>query len=169
MIEAGTAANQVIIESSPALTNTASVYELDAMDRWLTAIESDESDARLRDKIVANKPADLADGCYLPTGQRITEYLGINGGTGQCATLFPIFSNPRGAAGQRKTLDILKCHLAPIRFSSYPVTFTDAQRVALKAAFPNGVCDYQRLGVGQVPPGGTWLNYSDGPSREHWH
>jgi hypothetical protein len=30
---------------------------------------------------------------------------------------------------------------------------------ALKAAFPNGVCDYSKPGVGQVPLAGTWLMF----------
>jgi hypothetical protein len=42
------------------------------------------------------------------------------------------------------------------------VRFTAAQRRALRAAFPEGVCAYDRPAVGSTPPMGTWLTYGDG-------
>ena len=73
----------------------------------------------------------------------------------------------RAVPGRRRTrgswparscrCDVLKCRLAPIDFRDYPVPFTDAQRARLRAAFPGGVCDYSRPGVGQQRPRGTWL------------
>ncbi|MDX6258631.1 MAG: hypothetical protein QOH84_319 [Kribbellaceae bacterium] len=73
----GTAANQVIIESSldPAQSAAASRYELDAMDRWLAAITADGSRRTAQQKVIANKPADLSDGCYLSATQRIQQKL----------------------------------------------------------------------------------------------
>lgn len=56
---------------------------------------------------------------------------------------------------------MLKCRLRPLDFRDYPVTFTAADRKRLRAAFPGGVCDYSRPGVGQRAPIGTWLSYGD--------
>ena len=38
--------------------------------------------------------------------------------------------------------------------------FTSAEKALLRKAFPSGVCDYSRKGVGERPPRGTWLDYS---------
>jgi hypothetical protein len=158
MSEAGTVANQVIIENSPLLIEVANVFELDAMERWLTAIDADSSDLALSDKIAADKPADLSDGCFSPSGDLILEPLSY-GGTGRCATLYPVFANPRLAAGEPLTRNILECRRQRVDFSSYPVTFTADQRARLRAAFPDGVCDYSRRGVGQQTPRTTWIDY----------
>jgi hypothetical protein len=134
------------------------VYELDAMDRWLTAIGTDRTHRDRAAKVVANKPADLGDGCYLPSGERIRERLAYPP-TGQCGELYPVAANPRLVAGAELSMNVLKCRLAPIDFRDYPVRFTVAQRTQLRQAFPGGVCDYSRRGVGQQRPHGTWLHY----------
>jgi hypothetical protein len=55
---------------------------------------------------------------------------------------------------------VLKCRLRPLDFAAYaPVVFTPAEQAQLRTAFPSGVCDYQRPGVGQQRPKGTWLDY----------
>ena len=54
---------------------------------------------------------------------------------------------------------VLKCALRPLDFADYPVAFTDGQKATLRAAFPTGVCDYQRRGPQQQRPAGTWLTY----------
>jgi hypothetical protein len=157
----GTAANQVIIESlpTPAQIAAANAYELDAMDRWLTAIDTDHSAQPLPDKIINSKPADLTDGCYLPSGQRISEPLTYPA-SGRCGAVYPVASNPRLVAGEGLTRSALKCSLRPIDFAEYPVTFTAAEQVTLRATFPTGVCDYTLPGVGQRTPIGTWRYYS---------
>jgi Tannase-like family of unknown function (DUF6351) len=55
----------------------------------------------------------------------------------------------------------LKCSLQPLNFRSYPVTFTAAEPQELRQTFPSGVCDYNRPGVGQQRPIGSWLSYGD--------
>jgi hypothetical protein len=158
MHAAGTAANQVIIENSVATAGTAAVYELAAMDRWLTAIDADTSDRPRSAKVAADRPGDVTDGCFAADGTLVHETLSY-GGTGQCATLFPVAANTRLVAGAPLAMTQLKCALAPIDWSAYPVVFTPEQQAALRRAFPTGVCDYTRPGVGQVPPGGTWRVY----------
>ncbi|MET9001002.1 DUF6351 family protein [Amycolatopsis sp. NPDC004169] len=158
----GTAANQVIIENHATAAEAAAAggYELDAMDRWLTAIDADRSHRSRQQKVLANRPADLADGCYLSPTERITEPLTYPA-TGRCGALYPVAADTRMVAGESLALDVLKCRLQPLDFRDYPVTFTAAERKRLRAAFPDGVCDYSRPGVGQRAPIGTWLSYGD--------
>jgi Tannase-like family of unknown function (DUF6351) len=59
----------------------------------------------------------------------------------------------------------LKCRLRPLDFGDYPVTFTAAEKQELRQAFPTGVCDYNKTGVGSRPPIASWLSYGDNPDR----
>jgi hypothetical protein len=156
----GTAANQVIIASSPdpAQAGAAAVYELAAMDRWLTAIGDDRSHRDRAAKVIANKPNDLADGCYVSAGERIVEPLTYPS-SGRCGALYPAASNPRLVAGADLSMKTLKCRMTRLDFDDYGVTFTDAEKAQLRAAFPNGVCDFSRTGVSERGPRGTWLVY----------
>lgn len=129
-----------------------------AMDRWLTAVEEDDSRRPLAQKIVANRPDDVRDQCKGLDGSVVRE--------GHCPE--PVqtrFSTPRNVAGMGPTADVLKCQLEPLDRRDYAATpLTDAQWERLRAAFPTGVCDYSRPGVGQqdtVP----WLSY--GTSTRH--
>ncbi len=158
----GSAANQVIIENMPlpAELNAANDYELDGMDQWLTAIESDHSHRNQRNKVIADRPRDISDGCYLLATQLVHEPLTDPAG-GQCAARFPIAANTRTSAGQTLSMIAQKCQLKAIDFSAYGVTFSPDEQTALKAAFPTGVCDYSKPGVGQQKPVGDWLSYGD--------
>jgi hypothetical protein len=158
MTAAGTVANQVIIENGVATAAAASVYELAAMDRWLTAIDGDHSRRPLSVKVGADRPVDVSDGCLRNDGTLVHEPLSY-GGSGQCATLFPVGSNTRLVAGEPLAMPVLKCALAPLNFADYPVAFTAAQKAELRSAFPTGVCDYRRPGPQQRRPAGTWLTY----------
>jgi hypothetical protein len=159
----GTAVNQVIIESQPTLAEQAVVnaYELGAMDRWLTAIGSDNSRRAAQSKVIADKPADLGDGCYVSTTQRLVAPV-TDPATGPCAAAYPVAVNPRLNSGESLRMNVLKCALTPLNFAGYaPITFTAAERAQLRAAFPTGVCDYHRPGVGQRGPIAPWLSYGD--------
>lgn len=157
----GTAANQVIIMTSmdQAQSGAAARYELDAMDRWLAAISADTSRRSAQQKVIANKPADLGDGCYLSATQRIQERL-VYPPAGQCGAAYPVAANPRIVAGADVGMSTLKCALKPLDLRAYPVAFTAADQAKLRRAFPTGVCDYSRPGSGQKPPSGTWIDYS---------
>jgi hypothetical protein len=154
----GNGDNQVIIENGLNTIAQASVYELAAMDRWLTAIDADSSHRPLSAKVAANRPGDVSDGCFLPTGTLVHEPLSYQG-SGQCAAAFPVAGNTRLAAGQPLAMTALKCWLKPLDFADYPVSFTDQQKESLRGAFPHGVCDYSRQGIAEVAPGGTWRYY----------
>ncbi len=122
------------------------------MDQWLRNIAEDTSDDSASVKVRRNKPTGLVDACYTETGEKITD-------EAACKRLYPVHANPRLAAGEPPTDDILKCALkaADARGYVHPLTADQLQR--LKAIFPQGVCDYSRHGVGQQLVEGTWLSY----------
>ncbi len=158
----GTAANQVIIENQPTPDQiaAANVYELAAMDQWLTDIAADHSSNTAQRKVIADKPAGLGDGCYLTASQRLEQPLTYPA-SGQCGAIYPIGADTRLAAGESTLENVLKCQLRPLNFDDYrPAKFTVAEKAELRSAFPRGVCDYRRPGVGQQRPIGTWINYS---------
>lgn len=158
--ENGTAANQVIIASAPSAgpATAAAIYELDAMDRWLSAIGNDRSKRSLASKVIANKPGDLTDGCYVSATERISEEWTYPS-SGRCGELFPMPANPRLVAGADLSMKTLKCRTKPLDFADYPVTFSDADKALLKQAFPTGVCDYRKPGVAERGPKGDWQQY----------
>jgi len=158
----GTSANQVIITSQPTPDQIAAsyIYELAAMDQWLTNIEADGSHRSQQAKVIANKPTGLGDGCYLSASNRIVEQLTYPA-SGQCGAVYPVGANTRLVAGQKLSQTVLKCHLKPLNWADYaPITFTAEEKAHLRSAFPAGVCDYSKPGVGQQRPRGVWLDYS---------
>jgi hypothetical protein len=160
----GTDGNQVIIENPPTAAGivAANTYELAEMDAWLTNIENDQSHQSAREKVLADKPAGLTDGCFLSATNLVHQTL-TDPGTGQCGAAYPVASNPRLVAGEPLTMPALKCSLKRLSFGDYPVSFTDAEKAQLRQAFPRGVCDYNRRGVGVRPPIASWLSYGDNP------
>lgn len=133
----------------------------DRMDAWLSAVVADTSNRTRAQKVVANRPADLKDACW-SSGLKYTEEQNAFG-TGACNTFYPAGTTPRMAAGGPLTDDIAKCQLKPLNPSDYRVIFTLAQWNRLKAAFPDGVCDWTQAGVGQQPLAGTWLSFGPSP------
>jgi hypothetical protein len=160
----GTDGNQVIIENMPtaAEITAADTYELAEMDAWLTNISSDHSHHSAQQKVLDDKPAGLTDGCFMSATDLVHQTL-TDPGTGQCGAAYPVASNPRVVAGEPLTMPALKCSLKPLNFRDYPVTFTAAEQAELRQAFPTGVCDYSRPGVGVRPPIASWLSYGASP------
>lgn len=133
----------------------------DQMDAWLSAVVADTSRRTRAQKVAANRPADLKDACW-SSGLKYTEEQNAFG-TGACNTFYPAGTTPRMAAGGPLTDDIAKCQLKPMNPSDYRVVFTLAQWNRLQAAFPDGVCDWTKAGVGQQPLAGTWLSFGPSP------
>ncbi len=109
-------------------------------------------------KVARNKPPEVADACWTQTGEKIVEPASYTGG-GRCNQLYPPHADPRIAAGAPLADDILKCALKPIDPRDYKKELTPAQLSRLKTIFPGGVCNYNRPGVGQRLPTGTWKRY----------
>jgi hypothetical protein len=142
------------------------------MDAWLTAVASDKSTMPLAQKVAADKPKTLVNECWTVDGkaaatadwskpdtqhgtvQKVTDW-------NQCNQLFPIYSDPRIAAGGPMTDDVVKCQLKPVDPASYKTAPTADQLAQLKTVFPNGVCDYSKPGVGQDAKVTTWAVFSD--------
>jgi hypothetical protein len=156
----GTHANQVMWQGpAPVIGDPYYTAEaLSAMDRWLSAIDSDHGPRALPAKIVADKPADVTDQCSNGTGVKL--HAGLCG-----TTVVPVYGTPRTVAGEPLTTDQNKCRLRPLNRAGYgSVHFTDAQWAELQRAFPSGVCDWSRPGVAQQPTV-AWLTYLDGHGR----
>lgn len=148
----GTAANQVLWRGLAPIIGDALYADqaVLAMDSWLATVHADHSSLTLPEKIIQDKPLWLTDRC--------TDGAGTNLPAAACDEVVQAYGTPRMGAGMPASDDILECQLVPLRKSSYPVQFTDAQWQELEATFPDGVCDYNKPGVAQrstIP----WLGY----------
>ena len=154
--EHGTHANHVIwFGPTPLIGDAGYTTEaLLAADRWLSAVEADRSRKPLAQKIIDNKPADVRDKCD-PEGTTSPE--------GCEAVIAPnVYGTPRTVAGDAITTDNAACRLKPLVRSDYgSVAFSDDQWARLREAFPTGVCDYSRPGLGQRDTV-AWLRYHKG-------
>ena len=148
--------NQVIWVG-PRTGYSLAASSLDLMNEWLDKLAADPAPLTT-DKVVANKPAAAVDACFDVNGTKFAETPAL-GATGTCGTLYPVHGEPRQQAGAPLANDINKCQLKPIADADYSVSFTTAQKARLQAVFPNGVCDWSKPGVGQVPLKGTYQRY----------
>ncbi len=135
------------------------------LDAWLDAIADedelpDEDDVEGWQELLGRtRPDGLTDDCITPDGERIAAD-DVYDGDNACTEAYPIHGDPRTAAGAPRRNDIVKCALQPADPTLYEgVTFTDEQAARLEAVFPDGVCDYSKPGIGQVPLEGTWLSF----------
>lgn len=126
----------------------------DTVDDWLTGVERDRSAATLPRKLLRARPATAVDSCFID-GKQVFD-------AQACRRAWPVFAEARFAAGAPVRTDIVACtRKAPAR-GDYRVAFTDAQWQRLRTAFPTGVCDWSRPGVGQVPSQ-PWMTFTSGP------
>jgi len=156
----GTSGNQVLHIYAPGIfMDRVQPANLDQMDRWLAAIANDTAPAKTPlEKVIRNRPITVSDACYTMAGETITDMR-------RCAGMFPVYANPRLVAGQPMGATLLKCELKAVDRRDYPATLTNAQLVAIKAAFPAGVCDFTRKGVAVRAPD-TWRSYGDGTQAD---
>jgi hypothetical protein len=128
-----------IVSGGNGIGNSA----VSVVDRWLDT---------------GTQPKDAADNCEGANNTLITGP-DLYNTPGPCRDNYPLHGDPRTAAGAPLRNDILKCQLQPVSAASYKVAFTAAQQARLAQVFPNGVCEWSKAGVGQVPLEGTWLRY----------
>ncbi len=143
----GDASNQVIWSTDGnSFDQTPMAFEV--IDEWMANIH-----ARPWRSVHQNKPAAAVDSCFDVNGDPIytgdDAWAGIldEEAFGACTTALPIYATTRIVAGGPITGDVFKCHLISIDDAiangTYEGTsFTPAQRAALDAIFPSGVCDY---------------------------
>jgi len=129
---------------------------IETLRQWLDRVLADRSASPAIDKVRRARPAAAADACWNRDLRRIDEPATLDG-SGACNTLYPPHRTPRLVAGASIADDVLKCQLKPIDPKEYAVAFTPAQMSELRRAFPDGVCDYSKPGVGQQRPAGTYL------------
>jgi hypothetical protein len=131
-----------------------------AMDKWLAAVEKDDSGSTLADKIVKNRPKDIQDRCSQIPGIEAVKVPGV-GVVCENDQVQTRYGTPAMVAGEGVETDINRCQLKPLRRTDYyPVEFTDEQWDALAKAFPTGVCDWSKPGVDMqdtIP----WQTYQD--------
>lgn len=174
MAARGNADNQVILVTPrpellpleapklfPADFTHAAEQEVDLvqeLDHWLNGVAADRAAGTPAAKLRRNKPPNLVDSCWTVDGTKIAEAATYDG-PGKCNELYPSHGDPRIAAGGPLADDILKCALKPIRAADYTQPLNADQLARLEAAFPTGVCDYTRLGVGQQITQMTWQKF----------
>ena len=152
--------NHVILTSS---SGGAEVDTVGMMDAWLTAIKADASSLTPAQKVTANRPAQLMDGCLI--GGVFVAETQVASGTTSCNAIYPAGTTPRMAAGGPLADDIAKCQLKPQSRSDYPgITFTPSQWIALGLTFPNGVCDWTKPGIGQQASS-AWQSFGPAPKN----
>jgi hypothetical protein len=150
----GTAANQVLWRGQAALIGDPSFADeaVFALDDWLARVHADRRKVPLAKKVIQDKPDSVAPRCTDGTGKELPSEA--------CDQTVASYGTPRQGADGPLTEDVMKCRLKPMVRDDYTVTFTDAQWASLQQAFPAGVCDYNKPGVGQR--GATpWLTYQD--------
>lgn len=149
--------NQVIWTGALPIVGDLWPDPLSAMDRWIAGIRADRSNRTTAEKVALNRPADVSDACFA-VGVRIDD-------PARCRDLYPYYGEPRIAAGGPMAGDVWKCHLKPLQRSDYNVPFTPNEWASLQAAFPSGVCDWSKQGVGQQPSI-PWMTFADGAGGE---
>lgn len=153
--------------ATPAQISAVTLASFLTMDAWLdklltTAPKATLNSARTQAQVIAAKPPAAHDLCYL-TGDVNFAHPVTDMAVCDADPRLQKHSSPRQVAGGPLAEDILKCHLRPINTADYlPATFTAQQLVRLYVAFPGGVCDWSRPGVGQEPPHSP-LTFAAGP------
>jgi len=139
------------------------VQAFHAMDKWLGGMKADDSDKSAAAKVKAAKPAEAVDFCFLPGDTAFTNKVMDLTMCDAEPTLKP-HASPRQVAGGPVAENILKCQLRPIARADYggADALTPEQFARLQTAFPDGVCDFTKPGVGQVPAQGP-LTFAEGP------
>jgi hypothetical protein len=128
------------------------------MDRWLDNIAVDRRPSSIAARIARGRPRELEEGCITAGGERIAEQA-IYDAPGRCNELYPAFGDPRIVAGAPISNDVIKCALKPLARADYPRGLSDVQAERLRRAFPDGVCDYTRPGVGKQVTRETWQRF----------
>ncbi|MBC5781328.1 hypothetical protein H8N03_00130 [Ramlibacter sp. USB13] len=178
LAEWGDYGNHVILRHKGTPPNYAQM-RFDLMNQWLAAIEADTSGRTQREKVLANKPSGAVDQCWRSATGWVTDPAVCNTGAtpGMDSTIgadgvpaptdseWPVYRDTRVSSGEPLKSDIMKCQLKPLAAGDYQASFTPEQWARLQAAFPYGVCDYGKPGVGQVEPA-PWQTFMAGPGGQ---
>ena len=176
-LNGGNHGNQVIwrygtalLPATAAQVEAVTLESLLQMDIWLSnlltsAPKATLNSVRTQAQVIAAKPADAFDLCYL-TGDATFSTPVTDMALCDADPRLVMHSSPRQVAGGPLTEDILKCQLKPLNTADYlPATVSASQLARLNAVFPGGVCDWSLAGVGQQPAVSP-LTFAGGPGGE---
>ena len=163
-----------LVPATASQVVAVTLRSLTTMDAWLSNLNASApketlNSARTQAQVIAGKPAGTVDFCFLLGDTAFTTPITDMAlcdsdspqadGKGRLAKR----ASPRQVAGGPLAENILKCRLKPLNSADYaPVVFSSDQLARLHAAFPDGVCDWDRPGVGQQPARSP-LTFADGP------
>ena len=157
----GGTANDVMWRGNPAPLDKAWPLFI----AWEEAILKDKSGRTQREKTIADKPADLSDGCWTDKDHFVKETQTFSRQPDSaCNRQFPSYAFPRYVAGGPLAANIIKCQVRPVSQADYKVSFTPAQTDRLKKIFAAGVCDFAKPGVGQVKVV-PWASFGPAPDN----
>ena len=163
-----------LLPATPAQIAAVTVRSFLTMDGWLSSLNATApketlNAVRTHEQVVAGKPASAMDFCFLLADTAFTTPVTDMAlcdsdspqadGKGRLAKR----ASPRQVAGGPLAENILKCRLKPLDSADYaPIVLSSDQLARLRAAFPDGVCDWNKPGVGQQPALSP-LTFADGP------
>jgi hypothetical protein len=156
-----------LLPGTPAQAAAVTLQSFLTMDTWLSSLATSAPKAwlnseRTQPQVIAAKPANAVDLCYL-TGDATFSNPVTDMALCDADPRLAKHASPRQVAGGALAENVLKCQLKPLAAADYaPVTFSDSQWTRLQAAFPGGVCDWTKPGVGQQPAISP-LTFEDGP------
>jgi len=156
-----------LLPATAAQVTAVTLQSLLTMDTWLSnltvsAPKKTLNSVRTQEQVISAKPADAFDLCYL-TGDATFSTKVTDMALCDADPRLVKHASPRQVAGGPLAENILKCELQPLNSADYaPVVFSSAHLTRLHAAFPDGVCDWDRRGVGQQRAASP-LTFADGP------
>jgi hypothetical protein len=156
-----------LLPATPAQFAAVTLNSLLTMDAWLSnltlsAPKATLNSARSQAQVIQARPVTAFDLCYL-TGDSNFAAPVTDPAVCDADPRLAKHASPRQIAGGPLVENILKCQLKPLNATDYvPVLFSPAQWARLEAAFPDGVCDWSKSGIGQQPAISP-LNFAGGP------
>jgi hypothetical protein len=144
----------------PSLESGLTVAAFDVMDKWLGAMNSASPIGPIEHRVLAARPAEGFDFCYLTSDATFATKVTDPAICNADSRLMP-HRSPRQVAGGPIDENILKCQRKPFNANDYP-GLTPEQRARLQVAFPDGVCDWSKPGVGQTAASSP-LDFGTGP------
>src|SRR5882724_10327526 len=143
-----------LLPATAEQVTAVTLQSLLTMDTWLSnlllsAPKETLNDVRTQEELIAAKPTSAFDLCYLTGDTTFSDPVTDMAACDADPRLMK-HASPRQVAGGPLAENVLKCQLKPLDVGHYPSgTFTAAQLARLGMAFPGGICDWSKPGVGQ--------------------
>lgn len=150
---------QIWTRDAPA--PTAGPEAVAAVDDWATRLVDRPGGGSRSEQLERTRPDAAVDNCVPPGASRPERGTDVYEDDGPCVDPYPVLGNTRTAAGAPRSDDVLKCQLKPVDPEDYERQLTTTQLTRLQEVFPEGVCDWAVVGVGQTSPSMTDRTYED--------